>query len=105
MKKFTRTVEDFTCEHCGSQVTGNGFTNHCPSCLWSKHVDIAPGDRAATCANLMEPIAVSSDRKHGYRLLHRCSKCGAERWNRVSPNDSFEALLALARSFSSREPE
>jgi Zn finger protein HypA/HybF involved in hydrogenase expression len=46
---FKRTIEDFTCEHCGEQVTGNGFTNHCPQCLWSKHVDIDPGDRLALC--------------------------------------------------------
>ena len=58
MKRFNRRIEDFTCEHCGTEVHGNGYTNHCPNCLWSKHVDINPGDRAADCGGLMEPIAV-----------------------------------------------
>jgi len=44
---FTRNIENFTCERCGAAVEGNGFTNHCPACLCSKHVDINPGDRAA----------------------------------------------------------
>lgn len=45
MKHFTKTVEDFICAHCGTHVRGNGYTNHCPECLWSKHVDNNPGDR------------------------------------------------------------
>jgi hypothetical protein len=38
-KRFQKTVEDFVCEHCGHPVAGNGYTNHCSQCLWSKHVD------------------------------------------------------------------
>ena len=49
---FIRKTEDFICEHCGREVRGNGYTNHCPYCLWSKHVDINPGDRAAGCGGL-----------------------------------------------------
>ncbi|MEK7158524.1 MAG: RNHCP domain-containing protein, partial [Patescibacteria group bacterium] len=45
-RTFQRRVEDFTCESCGAQVTGDGYTNHCPQCLVSKHVDVYPGDRA-----------------------------------------------------------
>ena len=51
--RFTRVVEDFTCGQCGAAVTGDGYTNHCPLCLWSRHVDINPGDRAAECGGLM----------------------------------------------------
>lgn len=92
---FQRTVEDFTCAHCGAQVQGDGYTNHCPQCLWSQHVDRAPGDRAADCGGLMQPMAldgVTSER----RILHRCQVCGHEKWNRTAPEDSFEALVALA---------
>ncbi|MFA6992594.1 MAG: RNHCP domain-containing protein, partial [Candidatus Gracilibacteria bacterium] len=39
-KRFSRTIEDFVCEKCGAKVKGDGYTNHCPKCLWSKHVDI-----------------------------------------------------------------
>jgi len=32
-KKFTKRVENFTCEICGTKVKGTGFTDHCPRCL------------------------------------------------------------------------
>ena len=73
-KKFQRTIEDFVCGNCGAKVKGNGYTNHCPVCLWSKHVDIHPGDRAEACGGLMEPIAVDLERE-GYRITYRCQKC------------------------------
>jgi len=57
-KKFKRTKENFTCENCGFLVEGDGYTNHCPRCLWSKHVDINPGDRCSNCFGMMEPIDV-----------------------------------------------
>ena len=55
VKRFSRLIEDFICEHCNNPVKGNGYTNHCPYCLYSKHVDEDPGDRAATCHGIMEP--------------------------------------------------
>ncbi len=55
---FQRTKEDFACERCGLFVRGNGYTNHCPQCLWSKHVDVNPGDRQETCRGLMEPVGM-----------------------------------------------
>ena len=58
VKKFQKHTEDFTCEHCGAFLQGNGYTNHCSRCLWSKHVDNSPGDRANSCRGLMKPIAV-----------------------------------------------
>ena len=94
--KFQRTVEDFTCENCGHEVEGSGYTNHCPRCLWSKHVDVNPGDRAADCGGLMRPVAVEV-RGDQYRILQRCEQCGHEHWNKASPQDDFEALLALAK--------
>ena len=56
MKKFTKRKENFICENCGHFVVGNGFTNHCPNCFFSKHVDINPGDRLCSCNGLMKPI-------------------------------------------------
>ncbi len=94
-KLFQKTQEDFTCEHCGNEVEGNGYTNHCPRCLWSKHVDIHPGDRAEECRDLMEPV---SFQKLGekYLILHRCKKCGFERRNSFSSGDNFDILLGLS---------
>lgn len=100
-RSFIRRVEDFTCEHCGLVVQGNGYTNHCPRCLWSKHVDLAPGDRAAGCGGLMPPAAVEP-RGSAYRILHRCERCGAEKWNQAAPEDDFEQLLAVARRQAKR---
>ena len=94
-QKFQRRVEDFICENCGVQVKGSGYTNHCPRCLWSKHVDVHPGDRAAQCGGLMRPLAVEV-RVTAYRILQRCEACGYQRWNKASSKDDFEALLALA---------
>ncbi|QYK51417.1 MAG: RNHCP domain-containing protein [Anaerolineales bacterium] len=99
---FVRRVEDFVCERCGQAVTGDGYTNHCPACLWSKHVDIAPGDRAAGCGDLMEPVDVES-RAGGYRILHRCVQCGAEKWNQAAPGDDFEQILAVSRASGNRK--
>jgi hypothetical protein len=77
-------------------VRGDGYTNHCPHCLWSRHVDVNPGDRAAACGGMMQPVAVETTR-HGYRLTHRCTACGFERRTRTSPEDSFTQVLAVAR--------
>ena len=95
-QSFQRRVEDFTCAQCGAAVQGDGFTNHCPRCLWSLHVDQQPGDRAADCGGLMEPVAIEGV-AGDYRLLHHCQECGYEKWNRAAPQDDFEALLALAQ--------
>lgn len=94
-KKFQRTKEDFTCEHCGAKVTGNGYTNHCPRCLWSKHVDVHPGDRAAACLGMMEPIALEGSTPD-YRIVQRCVRCNIERRISVSADDDIDAVAALA---------
>lgn len=57
-KKFKRTKEDFIGESCGFKVRGDGYTNHCPNCLWGKHVDVNPGDRQSDCRGMMEPVGV-----------------------------------------------
>jgi hypothetical protein len=94
-KKFQKRVENFVCEHCGAQVRGDGYTNHCPQCLWSKHVDVNPGDRAASCRGLMEPLALEGSLAH-FKILHRCVVCGFERRNGVEPQDDRDTLIALS---------
>lgn len=93
-KKFIKRVEDFECAQCGAFVHGDGYTNHCPKCLYSQHVDIYPGDRAAQCGGLMVPIAL--DRRHGEeRIIHRCLQCGHTGPNRVSSADDLAVLSVL----------
>ena len=94
--RFTKVVENFTCAHCGTAVVGSGFTNHCPKCLHSLHVDVNPGDRAEACRGLMEPIGATQDHSEVV-IVHRCSKCGQTRRIRKAENDNFEAILNLMR--------
>ncbi len=96
---FTRTVEDFQCEHCGASVVGNGYTNHCPKCLWSKHVDTHPGDRASACKGMMKPAAVERVGDE-WILTHRCERCGYEKRNTMAPEDNFDAAVALSQTKS-----
>lgn len=91
-QKFQRKIEDFACENCGFQVTGDGFTNHCPHCLYSKHVDIFPGDRAENCGGLMEPIGVELE-KGKYIVVQRCLKCGKTWRNEAKPDDQIGEFL------------
>ncbi|MFA6254042.1 MAG: RNHCP domain-containing protein [Candidatus Paceibacterota bacterium] len=91
-QNFKRQIEDFKCENCGEKVAGNGFTNHCPRCLWSKHVDITPGDRAEECGGLMEPIGVELE-KSKYIIIQKCLKCGRIWRNEASFNDQISEFL------------
>lgn len=96
-KKFIKVAEDFICEVCGAKVEGAGYTDHCPKCLWSKHVDLDPGDRAAECGGLMEPVGAEQKRGE-WRILYRCQKCGQKKFNRVDPKDSKENLVKISAS-------
>lgn len=93
MKRFTRTVENFVCEKCGAEVRGNGYTNHCPHCLWSKHMDVNPGDRAERCGGMMKPISLAKKREK-FSIMHQCLACDAERRNIVSEEDNLGQLLS-----------
>ncbi len=57
-RRFQRRIENFTCGNCGAEIVGGGYTDHCPFCLFSKHVDVNPGDRNAKCGGVMKPVAV-----------------------------------------------
>ena len=60
MKKFTMKDENFICDNCGMEVKKLNYTarDHCPYCLYSKHVDIMPGDRLNNCHGLLKPIGL-----------------------------------------------
>ena len=98
-KHFSRCIEDFVCENCGELVKGDGYTDHCPNCLFSKHVDINPGDREATCDGIMEPISVEGGRK-GFIITSRCKKCGHTKRNRSSKNDNLEKIIELSKKYA-----
>ena len=92
--------EVFQCLKCGAYVTpaetGTHHRNHCPRCLWSRHVDIQPGDRRSGCRGDMEPIGIWIRRKREWALIHRCTTCGIIKTNRIAADDDEIALYALA---------
>lgn len=97
-----RAVENtgFDCGHCAQAVpphAGGSYRNHCPRCLWSKHVDVVPGDRAAVCGGQMAPVSVDHSGKKGFMLVHRCTLCGREDRNRLAPDDDMDQVIALQR--------
>ncbi len=94
MKKFQRTIEDFVCENCGEEVEGSGYTNHCPNCLWSKHVDINPGDRKNDCGGLMKPVDAYFKSQQWY-LEQKCQKCGTVNVIKVLLEDNQEAIREI----------
>ncbi len=100
-KKFQKKVEDFTCEKCGTLTKGNGFTNHCTQCLWSKHVDNNPGDRESLCGGLMEPVGVEKG-KESFKVIHRCQICAIEKRNSMTLDDNFDTLAALAKKIAEK---
>jgi DNA-directed RNA polymerase subunit M/transcription elongation factor TFIIS len=92
---FIKNKEDFVCEKCGNSVQGNGYTNHCPECLWSKHVDVFPGDRAGDCGGMMEPIRIEKKGRE-YTIVHKCTKCGLEKPNKALKEDNFQMIIQIA---------
>jgi DNA-directed RNA polymerase subunit RPC12/RpoP len=88
---FIMRNESFTCEHCGGEVTihpTGSARNHCPHCLYSKHVDdTKPGDRLSGCHGLMRPVGMDYRKGKGDMIRHQCEKCGKEMLNKVAPDD------------------
>ncbi len=94
-RRFSRHTENFVCGNCVRDVVGTGYTNHCPSCLWSRHVDVRPGDRLALCGGLMQPVGVLYEGGR-YVVIQRCVECG-HRWrNHTAHDDDLAVMLALA---------
>ncbi|MGD0779619.1 MAG: RNHCP domain-containing protein [Dehalococcoidales bacterium] len=94
----------FICENCGQKVMplDNGsYRNHCPYCLYSKHIDKKPGDRAENCGGLMIPTRLKYKSGKGYQIIHRCIKCGVEKVNKIAEDteqpDNIEILAGLIK--------
>jgi hypothetical protein len=94
---FIRRQENFICEFCNTPNVGDGYTNHCNICLYSKHVDIYPGDRLETCQGLMKPVYVSYVKKQDY-IEHECLICGFKKKNKIQKNDSLDAMIAVQKN-------
>ena len=103
-----RQFGDFKCLNCGLHVSaepalsGVNNRNHCPYCLWSKHVDLRqPGDRLAACKGKMRAVGLAFKRQHKkyasaqpgeLMVAHQCAGCGALSINRIAADDSPAVL-------------
>lgn len=104
-------TQDFKCRQCGGFVSasreksGVNNRNHCPYCLWSRHVDLSvPGDRKADCGSRMQPVGLTVKRtpKRYARnpagelmLVHCCAGCGKISINRIAADDDTQLLFQL----------
>jgi len=99
MKRFNMIDEDFICENCKQEVTKLNYTarDHCPNCLYSKHLDINPGDRKNTCLGLMKPIGIEKY-KDTYKIIYKCLKCGIIHKNKVAIDDNMDLIIELSKN-------
>jgi hypothetical protein len=75
---------------------GSKHRNHCPSCLFSRHLDHRSGDRSIDCGGKMEPIAIEVRQNGEWALIHRCQSCGELGNNRIASDDNEFVLMQLA---------
>lgn len=108
------TEPGFPCIHCGkfipiTEYMGTDFRNHCPFCLWSKHVDDhTPGDRASPCQKEMQPLGLTfkhegvdkygRTRQGELMIVHKCRGCSTYNINRIAADDVPNQLMALFES-------
>lgn len=82
---------DFECAVCKKYVIRlqNGtYRNHCPFCLGSLHVDsVIPGDRKSSCQGVMLALRMIRHGKKGWQIVHKCTKCGLEKVNKIAEGD------------------
>ncbi len=90
--------EDFTCENCGFEVKKLGYTarDHCPNCLYSKHVDINPGDRQNTCKGLLKPVGIEKF-KDSFKILYKCEKCKNDHKNIMATDDNMDLIIEISK--------
>jgi hypothetical protein len=103
--------QDFRCLHCGYPVTAASLLagvrnrNHCPYCLWSRHMDLfEPGDRLAACRSAMQPIGLTVKRTRKkyaglgageLMLIHLCTGCGQLSINRIAADDDPDTAVTI----------
>lgn len=97
MKRFNMIDEEFICENCNNKVEKLQYSarDHCPICLYSKHVDINPGDRENNCKGLLEPIGIEKF-KDTYKILYRCKKCNQTHKNIIAKDDNMDLIIKLS---------
>jgi hypothetical protein len=111
MKNFTDINRDFKCIHCrnfvsaGYLLAGVNNRNHCPYCLWSRHMDLfKAGDRMSACKGPMEPIGLAMKRSYKkymstsggeLMLAHLCTECEQISINRIAADDDTQGIMTV----------
>ena len=97
MKAFHELDEGFICENCGKKVIPLEYSSrdHCPYCLYSKHVDIQPGDRLNSCRGFLKPIDVEKY-KDTYKIVYQCEKCGKIHKNIMAKDDDLNEVIRIS---------
>lgn len=97
MKRFTQRDEEFICEKCNKKVDKLVYSSrdHCPYCLYSKHIDINPGDRLNNCLGLLKPIDIEKYKKT-YKIIYKCEKCGQIHKNLIAIDDDMDTIINLS---------
>jgi hypothetical protein len=111
LARIRPSEQEFKCIQCHQYVScapiiaGVQNRNHCPACLWSRHLDwFEAGDRLSGCRAAMEPVGLTTKRsKNKYAserdgelmLIHRCTGCEKIVINRIAADDSAAAILEI----------
>ena len=101
MKKFNMIDEGFKCDNCGKEIPSLNYTarDHCPFCLYSKHVDINPGDRNNPCKGMLKPIGIEKF-KNTYKIIYKCNKCKSITKNIMANDDDMNIIIEISKNTS-----
>lgn len=99
MKQFLMKDEEFICEYCNKKITKLNYTarDHCNYCLYSKHVDINPGDRQNKCKGLLKPIKIEKFKKT-FKIIYKCEKCQQNHKNIIATDDNMDIIIELSKN-------
>jgi len=99
MKQFTKLDEEFICENCKQKIEKLNYTtrDHCNHCLYSKHLDINPGDRQNKCKGLLKPIGIEKF-KNTYKIIYKCEKCNEIHKNIMANDDNMDLIIELSKN-------
>ena len=99
MKRFNMIDDNFICDNCGKNITKLNYTarDHCNYCLYSKHVDILPGDRKNTCQGMLKPIGIEKF-KDTFKIIYQCEKCHTIHKNIMANDDNMDLIIELSKN-------
>jgi DNA-directed RNA polymerase subunit RPC12/RpoP len=88
---FIMKNESFNCDYCKKEVSKHpswSARNHCPFCLYSKHLDdTTPWDRNSECYGTMKAVWKDFKKNKGWMIQHECQKCHKKILNKIAEDD------------------